>query len=450
MTFAHRCRGLLRRGYWLKTLLVRKAIFAVGIWALNGTIASGDLRSQSHYLVYPFRPPYRGQVSQQLVVPKTILTFNFLNGGYPNTGVLPLNGALYGGVVDGFANATGGLFVLTPSRIDRNYWMWSWLTEAAAYTAPLIASGGVLYGSSSSGGAFDAGFVFSVTPNGQLNDLFDFNFAHLDDGCLPYSSVLVSAHVLYGTTGSCGSGSGGTIFALTPPQVTIGSSPGQWNLVTLHSFAREPDGSGPSAITSYNGTIVGTTESGGTHNTGTVFSINPDGSNYQIIYNFVGQGGPSGGLITLGNSLVGTAALEGFYGNVFELTPTFGGGWSYASLYTFAGGTDGALPRGLLNYQGALYGTTFNGGVNNLCADGVGCGTIFKLTPPREGEGPGWHEMQLVTFTGGADGQFPVGPLAPFGGLLYGATERGGGYGYGTVFSINTTGFVPAPQTRRR
>ena len=49
-------------------------------------------------------------------------------------------------------------------------------------------------------------------------------------------------------------------------------------------------------------------------------------------------------------------------------------------LYSFTGGSDGAGPIAdlIADKEGALYGTTQNGGTGNN-------GTVFKLTPPAKG-----------------------------------------------------------------
>ena len=71
-------------------------------------------------------------------------------------------------------------------------------------------------------------------------------------------------------------------------------------------------------------------------------------------------------------------------------------------LYSFKGQPDGANPQGTLiaDTQGALYGTTVNGGSHNH-------GTVFTLTPPAAGQTQ-WTESVLYSFTGGADGGTPV------------------------------------------
>src|SRR5262249_30288077 len=105
---------------------------------------------------------------------------------------------------------------------------------------------------------------------------------------------------------------------------------------------------------------------------------------------------------------------------------------------------DGAFPvAGLIaDRSGALYGTTYMGG--------VGAGVVFKLMPPAVAGQTPWPETVLWAFTGGSDGQDPPSTLiADHKGTLYGTTQFGGnpqlceGFGCGVVFKLTGTGFAP-------
>jgi uncharacterized repeat protein (TIGR03803 family) len=140
--------------------------------------------------------------------------------------------------------------------------------------------------------------------------------------------------------------------------------------------------------------------------------------------------------LTVGrNGTLGSITLDEFHqtSSIFSLTPPGDGvkGWTFNTLYTFEGGSDGAAPVAALieDSSGALYGTTEYGGSANM-------GTVFKLTPPSAGTGA-WTEQQLYAFQGGTDGAMPEAPLA-FGpnGSLYGTTYRGTINGPGSVFQL--------------
>jgi uncharacterized repeat protein (TIGR03803 family) len=100
-------------------------------------------------------------------------------------------------------------------------------------------------------------------------------------------------------------------------------------------------------------------------------------------------------------------------------------------LYRFTGGADGANPAAALtrDAQGALYGTTFNGGASNF-------GTVFKLTPPTA-PATAWTKQTLYSFAAGDDGRNPYSTLViESSGALYGTTYNGGTAGQGTVFKL--------------
>jgi uncharacterized repeat protein (TIGR03803 family) len=105
-------------------------------------------------------------------------------------------------------------------------------------------------------------------------------------------------------------------------------------------------------------------------------------------------------------------------------------------LHAFTGGLDGGnLYGGLaLDKSGNLYGTTNNGGE-------FGFGTVFELIRASNGR---WAGKTLYSFTGGSDGGNPyAGPTLDSAGNVYGTTVNGGiGFtpGYGTVFELIPNG----------
>jgi hypothetical protein len=133
-------------------------------------------------------------------------------------------------------------------------------------------------------------------------------------------------------------------------------------------------------------------------------------------------------------------------GTVFKLTPPATGeaNWTKTMLYEFCSQpncSDGSFPyAGLIaDKEGALYGTTGNGG--SSANSGSGYGTVFKLTPPTPGQ-TAWTETVLYSFKAIPDGASPwAGLIANNAGALYGTTLQGGingniGGGYGTVFKL--------------
>jgi uncharacterized repeat protein (TIGR03803 family) len=159
-------------------------------------------------------------------------------------------------------------------------------------------------------------------------------------------------------------------------------------------------------------------------------------SSESILYNFnsfTGDGYyPYSGLVAdAKGNLYGTTQNGGnAYGTVFELKLS-GSHYTEVQLHVFNLGTlDGQYPEYsslVFDKAGNLYGTTQQGGTNNL-------GTVFELTL----SGGKWTEKLLHSFAGtaGKDGQYPQAGLSlDAAGNLYGTTQYGG-IGYGTVFQF--------------
>ena len=157
------------------------------------------------------------------------------------------------------------------------------------------------------------------------------------------------------------------------------------------------------------------------------------GQTYQVIHTFqIGDGAtPAAGLtMDAAGRLYGTTASGGAhrFGTVFKLARA-GSGWTLSTLYSFKGDNDGAAPAGRVSFgsDGALYGTTYEGGGNGCNA--VGCGTVFKLKPSPSACKTAlcpWNETILHAFNQ-SDGNFPLGDLLfDASGNIYGVTSQGG------------------------
>ena len=111
---------------------------------------------------------------------------------------------------------------------------------------------------------------------------------------------------------------------------------------------------------------------------------------------------------------------------------------TFSVIHNFTGGGDGAVPYfGMtLDRAGNLYGTTLYGGVPGAC-EGVGCGVVFKMSQHNSH----WTFTPLYSFSGGSDGAVPFARVV-FGpnGSLYGSTYAGGNgtfpSGTGVIFNL--------------
>src|ERR1700674_2423136 len=124
---------------------------------------------------------------------------------------------------------------------------------------------------------------------------------------------------------------------------------------------------------------------------------------FTLVHGFIGGsdgGQPQDGLVRdAAGNLYGTTTIGGGRcncGTVFKLDST----GNKSVLYSFKGGTDGALPVGgvVRDLAGDLYGTTVGGGAP------CNCGTVFRLDPNS-------NEIVMYRFHGGSDGAAPFAAL---------------------------------------
>jgi len=108
------------------------------------------------------------------------------------------------------------------------------------------------------------------------------------------------------------------------------------------------------------------------------------------------------------------------------------GATKYKVLHDFTGGADGyGYSAVILGPGGSLYGPALGGGTGK-CQDT--CGLIFQLVPHANGK---WTEAVLYDFQAGGDANNPSGALAfDPSGNIYGTTQYGGAYNWGTVFEV--------------
>lgn len=282
---------------------------------------------------------------------------------------------------------------------------------------------GKLYGMTSIGGTSNAGILFSYDPaSASYSQVL--NFGGLL-GANPHGSLVQAKNgKLYGMTYAGGSYGYGVIFSFDP----IG---GLYSVVYhFDNFSgAHPYGS---LLQASDGKLYGMTYGGGFYDGGVLFSFDPATGVYTNLWtlgNFVSTPHPYGSLIQAKDGrLYGMTSADGIgFGTIFTYDLA---GATYKVLRSF-GSPDGIAPRGdlLQATDGKLYGMTSGGGP----AGSSSAGTIFSFDPTNA------SYLVLNTFTG-ANGSTPYGSLIQASdGRFYGMAWGGGGNNLGVLFS-----FVPS------
>ncbi len=247
------------------------------------------------------------------------------------------------------------------------------------------SSDGTFYGTSQLGGDANSGTIYKIAPGTDtLTVLHSFDDGSVkNDGQQPVDPIVIASDgTLYGTTESGGANGDGTVFKMTPSGA----------LTVLHSFAGGADGAKPEAAITIDtdGQLYGTTTAGG-NGGGTVFSLHTDGTHYLVQYLFT------------------------------SATPSNNGKLPYSTLAPESSSSD------------VLYSTNYAGGKN-------GDGTIFALTPGTSTDSA--KITVLHTFGDGSVANDGANPNTSrlqrdAAGDLIGTTEAGGVNGSGTIFSIS-------------
>ncbi len=327
-------------------------------------------------------------------------------------------------------------------------------------TGLTLAPDGSLYGVLPNGGDAGAGVVyklFRANGNWQFEEIY--SFKGNGDGSYPTTEpVFGPSGNLYGATGMGGAYGFGTIYRLSP------TTNGQWAESVLYSFTGGSDGGygAGNLIFDDAGNLYGSNLKGANQQTvacqntagcGVVFQLSPTSTNgwkFQVLHTFSGGWdgvGPAWLSMSPKKQLFGAAAgawtgsgLPNQPGLIFQLSEVTGNGpWKDIEVHGFSGGTDGALPSGVIfDGQGNMYGTAAGGGFENCSsASGpIGCGLVFELRPTSDGK---WREIALYLFYGGSDGGVPSGGVIAYGGVLWGTTLSGGNNNGGVLYSVSNT-----------
>ena len=407
-------------------------------------------------------PPEPSQAAEAATPPFTTLyRFPGAQGVYFPRGGLAMDskGNLYGTTLYGGKSSTSGVVyqLKAPAWSYKELHSGVLFKQGIAPTAPLTIVGDVIYGTMSAGEARTADAESCSRCRRTARDTKSFAFSAQTfrkqvNGATPIGGLLIDGDTMYGTTEGGGDHGSGVLYKLS----TDGSG-----FQVLHQFAgyQGQQTSGPQGelLLGQDGFIYGTQYGGGKYDQGTIFRISKTGSDFAVLYDFLGtiqpgnstDGADPEGRLAQGadGTIYGTTTFGGTpsgYGTAWSLKLT-DGKWVYKQLRRFAAGShfnDANLPHAglVIDTNGVLYGAGAGGGR-------YGSGAVYELTPPAKSGGE-WGYTTLMSFKGrNTNGDTPYGPLLLHDHLLYGANVAGGDFtqacnevsdlGCGTVFRIN-------------
>jgi uncharacterized repeat protein (TIGR03803 family) len=318
-------------------------------------------------------------VSAQAQTVTVLAQFDGTNGSLPYGPLIQATDGNFYGAAHSATFPYDDIFRVTPSGEISPVYNFCSLRDCADgeyTTAPILGSDGNLYGVSSGGSDYAwSGALYRLTLDGQLTILYTFcpsaNCVQLE---IPNGIIQGIDGNFYGTTSEGGANQAGTIFEV--------SSTGKFKV--LHSFCAGDcaEGDGPLALPMQgsDGNFYGTAQS---LEGGVVYKLTPSGT-YKAIHRFCipcfGGGNPvfSGLVQDAKGNLFGTtiyAANLDNTGTVFEITPT--NQFRVLHTFRFAGGVAPGRGALTLSNDGNLYGVA----VNDSFDRGGGYGIAYEVTP---------------------------------------------------------------------
>lgn len=282
----------------------------------------------------------------------------FLYGVAQDGGILGCNGAFGCGTL--FRISTAGAFTLLHQFCGGAGC--TGINEGGRPMNHLVqGANGTLYGTAAEGGDFNDGTLFSATTSGGVSTLHYFVYG-AGDGDDPIGAVLLSPDggTLYGTTASGGANNAGIVFSYSAGTLNI-----------IHSFdgtnGATPEGA---LIFGADGLLYGTTASGPSG--GVLFSLNTAGGDYTVDATFIGGEPVTGVLLGSNGLMYGTLLSSNVIGNdggLYVYNPATKAMQALVGFGTATGAAPrGSLIEGKDHY---LYGTTsLYGGGNSRGVDG--------------------------------------------------------------------------------
>lgn len=271
-----------------------------------------------------------------------------------------------------------------------------------------------LFGVTEDGGNSDNGTIYSIdVPSNRFVCHFKFTGPN---GANPVGSMIqASDQKFYGLTHDGGLHNAGVLFSFDPVGNTTSI---KFNFGS--TYGKYPTGG---LLLAPDGKLYGTTEEGGSSNSGVLFSYDPTTDVLQKLYDFSTPGpAMTGRLIAASDGKL--YGLHSSRHGIFSFDPIFNN-YELLRQFTLA---EGRTPRGTLLQasDGRLYGTARAGGDN-------GYGTLFSFDPSN-------GDLVVHRSFSLGDGAYPVGDLIQDNLTsedIKGLTESGGAFSGGTIFKFD-------------
>jgi uncharacterized repeat protein (TIGR03803 family) len=296
-----------------------------------------------------------------------------------------VDGVLYGTTRFGGAKGGGTVYRLNPDGtgfdVLHNFGGYG-TNDGNRPQAPLIiGADGALYGTTYFGGtnrlSVNTGSVFKLHSDGTGFELLHSFPENANDGSRPQGALIQGSDgVLYGTTSQGGAADGGTVFRLNPNGT---------GYLVLHSFDVHTANLVAQAalVLGTNGTLYGITTLGG-YGSGSVFQLRPDGTGYALLHvfgSFTGDGtGPQVPLLLANDgALYGTTSGGGVggisaNGTVFRMTTSPEPPLAVSIVPLVGGGIN-------LSFDGVV-GATYRLDASTNLLDWITLGTVFNESGP--------------------------------------------------------------------
>lgn len=340
-----------------------------------------------------------------------------------STMMVASDGKLYGTTgTGGSSGSTGTIFSWVPSTntytVVHNFYNTPASTEPSAPNRLFLASDGELYGTSTGGGSFGVGTIFKYDRFSNVHEkIYNFTTGN-PEGNSPFGNLVEVEQSLWGNTSTNSTTAMGSIWSFDLRTET---------LIHKRAFVESTGGAPRAGMTIFSdGLLYGTTNIGGSSSKGVVYSIDPETSDYEVVFE-VGANPLFGD--TLASSVI---EHEGY---IYYAGGSTGGSEqqsnSYLVRYNMSTqakqslGTNALAGHGsdcppMVASDGKIYGASTE--------DTTGAGFLYRFDPETE------TMDKIFQFTN-SSGTVCFSQFVEHNNKLYGTTTSGGANGHGTAFT---------------